>query len=145
MKKKSSLNYIQRYLSRQHVFSFFTHHNNDIWSASCYYVFDAQSMSLFFMTDAASRHGQLMLRNPQVAGTVSAQTKIVSQIQGIQFIGTVIEIENDRQQQARQFYCRRFPVALAAKLPVWRLDLQEVKMVNNTLGFGTKLHWLRSD
>lgn len=143
MNNEQSLQHIQRYLSRQHVFSLFTYHDNDIWPASCYYAFDAKAMSLFFMTDSASRHGQLMVINPRVAGTVSAQTKVVSQIQGIQFTGRVITLDENRQEQAREFYCRRFPVALTAKLPVWRLDLQEVKMVNNKLGFGTKHYWIR--
>nr|WP_040691517.1 YhbP family protein [Providencia burhodogranariea] len=141
MTPEQTLKHIQRYLSRQHVFSLFTSHDNDIWPASCYYAFDAKTMSLFFMTDSASRHGQLMEINSRVAGTVSAQTKVVSQIQGIQFIGEVITLDENQQKQAREFYCRRFPVALTAKLPVWRLDLQEVKMVNNKLGFGTKLLW----
>jgi uncharacterized protein YhbP (UPF0306 family) len=30
------------------------------------------------------------------------------------------------------------------KASVWRLDLHEVKMTDNTLGFGKKLHWARS-
>lgn len=143
MNTQQSLQHIQRYFSRQHVFSLFTYQDNDIWPASCYYAFDANQMSLFFMTDANSRHGQLMLQNSRVAGIVSAQTKVVSQIQGIQFIGEVVAIVEAAQQTARDFYCRRFPVALTAKLPVWRLDLQEVKMVNNQLGFGSKLYWQR--
>ncbi|BBV07037.1 TPA: YhbP family protein [Providencia stuartii] len=144
MNDEHALQHIQRYFSRQHVFSLFTCHGNDIWPASCYYAFDAKSMSLFFMTDPASRHGQLMTENPHVAGTVSAQTKVVSQIQGLQFIGQVIALDGSLLQQAHQFYCRRFPVALTAKLPVWRLELQEVKMVNNKLGFGSKLYWSRN-
>ncbi|ELX8380374.1 YhbP family protein [Providencia vermicola] len=143
MNDQQALQHIQRYLSRQHVFSLFTYHEHDIWPATCYYAFDANQMSLFFMTDPDSRHGQLMRANPRIAGTVSAQTKVVSQIQGIQFIGDVIALDETLLPQARQFYCRRFPVALTAKLPVWRLDLQEVKMVNNKLGFGRKLHWSR--
>lgn len=143
MNNEQSLQHIQRYLSRRHVFSLFTYHDNNIWPASCYYAFDARVMSLFFMTDSESRHGQLMEINPRVAGTVSAQTKVVSQIQGVQFTGKVITLDDNLQKQAREFYCRRFPVALTAKLPVWRLDLQEVKMVNNKLGFGTKHYWIR--
>jgi uncharacterized protein YhbP (UPF0306 family) len=30
------------------------------------------------------------------------------------------------------------------KAPVWQLSLQEVKMTDNTLGFGKKLHWTRA-
>ncbi|WP_273827112.1 YhbP family protein [Providencia rettgeri] len=143
MTPEQTLKHIQRYISRQHVFSLFTHHLNDIWPASCYYAFDAKSMSLILMTDPNSTHGQLMMANAQVAGTISAQTKAVNAIQGIQFIGEIEKLEGEAEQQARNAYCQRFPVALTAKLPVWQLHLAKVKMVDNKLGFGTKLHWAR--
>ncbi len=143
MTSEQTLQHIQRYFSRQHVFSLFTSHDNDIWPASCYYAFDAKAMRLTFMTDPNSKHGQLMQANPQVAGTISAQTKDVSKIQGVQFIGNIRMLEGEAEQSARDFYCQRFPIALTAKLPVWQLHLQKVKMVDNKLGFGTKLHWER--
>ncbi|MGG4663181.1 YhbP family protein [Providencia vermicola] len=143
MTPEQTLKHIQRYIARQHVFSLFTHHHNDIWPASCYYAFDAKTMSLILMTDPNSKHGQLIAANPQVAGTISAQTKAVNAIQGIQFIGEIEKLEGEVEQQARNIYCRRFPVALSAKLPVWQLHLARVKMVDNKLGFGTKLHWTR--
>lgn len=143
MTPEQTLKHIQRYISRQHVFSLFTHHNNDIWPASCYYAFDAKKMSLILMTDSSSKHGQLMVANSQVAGTISTQSKAVSQIQGIQFKGNIEKLEGENERLARAQYCRRFPVALTAKLPVWQLHLWHVKMVDNKLGFGTKLHWER--
>ncbi|WP_369308987.1 YhbP family protein [Providencia rettgeri] len=143
MTPEQTLKHIQRYISRQHVFSLFTHHHNDIWPASCYYAFDAKNMSLILMTDTDSKHGQLMVANAHVAGTISTQTKAVNTIQGIQFIGEIKRLVGDAEQQARKVYCRRFPVALTAKLPIWQLQLEKVKMVDNKLGFGTKLHWGR--
>ncbi|MEQ4777991.1 YhbP family protein [Providencia huaxiensis] len=143
MTPEQTLKHIQRYIARQHVFSLFTHHHNDIWPASCYYAFDAKSMSLILMTDSSSKHGQLMVANPQVAGTISTQSKAVSQIQGIQFKGFIERLEGEKEQLVRAQYCRRFPVALTAKLPVWQLHLDNVKMVDNKLGFGTKLYWER--
>ncbi|MBN6361176.1 hypothetical protein H0912_17960 [Providencia rettgeri] len=143
MTPEQTLKHIQRYIARQHVFSLFAHHNNDIWPASCYYAFDAKKMCLILMTDPNSKHGQLMVANPQVAGTISAQTKAVNAIQGIQFTGEIKILESEEAQLSRGFYCRRFPVAIAAKLPVWQLHLQNVKMVDNKLGFGTKLYWER--
>ena len=143
MTEEQSLKHIQCYISRQHVFSLFAFHNQIFWPASCYYVFDVENMSLILMTDPNSEHGQLMVNTPQIAGTVSAQTIEVSKIQGIQFVGKIEMLEGEKEQLARKAYCRRFPVALTAKLPVWQLHLQRVKMVDNTLGFGTKLHWVR--
>ncbi len=145
MKTPTALNAIQRYLSRQHVFSIFTFHTDDYWPATCFYIFDKQEMSLIFMTEGDSRHGQLMQKNPAIAGTVSAQTKVISKIQGIQFRGQVIPLYACDADEARHKYCRRFPVALAAKTPIWKIYLQEIKMVNNTLGFGSKLYWQRED
>lgn len=143
MTPEQTLKHIQRYISRQHVFSLFTHYHNDTWPASCYYAFDAKTMSLILMTDPNSKHGRLMVANPQIAGTISTQSKAVSQIQGIQFTGEIEMLEGDAEQQTRSVYCRRFPVAVAAKLPLWQLHLGKVKMVDNKLGFGTKLYWAR--
>ena len=143
MNNEEHLKIIQRYLSRQQVFSFFTHHDDDIWSATCFYTFDPAEMSLLLMTEKDSRHGKLMQQNPQIAGTVSAQTKVVSQIQGIQFTGYIMPLYACDADEARAVYCQRFPIALAAKAPIWKILLQEVKMVNNRLGFGTKLYWQR--
>jgi hypothetical protein len=36
-------------------------------------------------------------------------------------------------------------VAAALKAPVWEIRLDELKFTDNTLGFGTKLHWLRAE
>ena len=53
-------------------------------------------------------------------------------------------LSGEEAEAARARYCKRFPIARAMKASVWRLDLHEVKMTDNTLGFGKKLHWARS-
>ncbi|WGL95136.1 YhbP family protein [Arsenophonus nasoniae] len=138
-----SLAIMQQYLSRQHVFSLFTSFQSDSWPAICFYIFNAQTMSLYFLTETTTRHGQLMLKNPIVAGTICCQSKAVAKIQGIQFTGKVHSLTGKQEQQARQNYHRCFPVAMAASIPIWQLSLQQIKMVNNKLGFGTKLIWHR--
>ncbi|WGO83832.1 YhbP family protein [Arsenophonus apicola] len=138
-----SLTIMQQYLSRQHVFSLFTSFQSDSWPAICFYIFKAQTMSLYFLTETTTRHGELMLKNPIVAGTICCQSKTVANIQGIQFIGKVHSLTGRQEHQARQNYNRRFPVAMAASIPIWQLSLQQIKMVNNKLGFGTKLIWHR--
>jgi len=44
---------------------------------------------------------------------------------------------------SRIAYLKRFPYAIAAKLDLWVLELDFVKMTDNRLGFGTKLEWRR--
>lgn len=140
---QSSLAIMQQYLSRQHVFSLFTSFQSDVWPAICFYTFNSQTMSLYFLTETSTCHGQLMLKNPLVAGTICCQNKTVANIQGIQFIGKVDSLTGKEEKQARQDYNRRFPVAMVTSIPIWQLSLQQIKMVNNKLGFGTKLVWHR--
>jgi uncharacterized protein YhbP (UPF0306 family) len=46
-------------------------------------------------------------------------------------------------EAARTAYLLRFPFALAAKLDLWILEIDYVKMTDNRLGFGKKLEWRR--
>jgi hypothetical protein len=43
----------------------------------------------------------------------------------------------------RNTYLKRFPFALAAKLDLWILYIDYIKMTDNLLGFGKKLIWER--
>jgi uncharacterized protein YhbP (UPF0306 family) len=45
--------------------------------------------------------------------------------------------------ECRSAYLRRFPFALAAKLDLWVLYIDYLKMTDNRLGFGKKLEWRR--
>ncbi|MBD2779037.1 YhbP family protein [Xenorhabdus szentirmaii] len=144
MSDKNNLT-IRAYLAEQHVFTLCTSSSQDLWCASCFYVFDADSMAFWFMTEVNTRHGQLMQKNPIVAGTVAEQIHNVAEIKGVQFRGEVIPLTGEAEAVARKRYCHHFPVALASKSPIWQLNLNEIKMVDNTLGFGTKLHWQRQN
>ncbi|OTA20883.1 hypothetical protein Xbed_01142 [Xenorhabdus beddingii] len=134
---------ICQYLAKQHVFTLCTASAQDLWCASCFYVFDADSMAFWFMTEPDTRHGQMMQQHPVVAGTVAEQTHNIAQIKGIQFRGEVIPLTGEAETVARAHYCRHFPIASTAKSPIWQLNLNEIKMVDNSLGFGKKLHWQR--
>lgn len=134
---------ICRFLQQQHVLTLCASASDDAWCANCFYVFDQSRMALYLMTERTTRHGALMLQNPWVVGTVARQTRTVALIQGVQYRGCVHPLTDEPEEQARAMYCRRFPVALALRAPVWSLALHEVKMTDNRLGFGKKLFWKR--
>lgn len=136
--------HIIRFLNKQHVLTLCAGNGVEMWCANCFYVFDAERMALWLMTDLQTRHGELIQQNSVVVGTIAPQPKTVALIKGVQYRGVMTLLEGDEAQLARARYCKRFPVARVMKAPIWRLDLQEVKMTDNTLGFGKKLHWLRS-
>jgi len=50
---------------------------------------------------------------------------------------------NVNASECRTAYLLRFPFALAAKLDLWVLYIDYLKMTDNRLGFGKKLEWRR--
>jgi uncharacterized protein YhbP (UPF0306 family) len=135
--------HIIRFLNKQHVLTLCAGNGAEMWCANCFYVFDAERMALWLMTEPHTQHGGLMQQNSTVVGTIAPQPKSIALIKGVQYRGEIALLQGDDDRLARERYCQRFPVAKAMKAPIWQLTLQEVKMTDNTLGFGKKLHWVR--
>ncbi|MEQ5261387.1 hypothetical protein ABN232_19420, partial [Morganella morganii] len=80
-------------------------------------------MRLIFLSEKKTRHAQMMQENLLVAGSISTQEIAVSDLQGIQFTGSVSLLTGKDDINARKYYCLRFPVALAAiHVPLWELQ-----------------------
>ena len=136
----SDLSHLLRYLKKQHVLSLCTSDGDDLWCANCFYVFDEARMAFWLMTGTDTRHGALMLHNSRVAGTVNGQPKSVLLIKGVQYRGRGRLTEDE---QALKAYQRRFPVAKKVTAPLWEIAIEELKMTDNALGFGSKIVWQR--
>lgn len=141
MSESEPLHAIARYLKKQHVLSLCS--GNPVWCANCFYVFDSERVVFWLMTETETRHGAQMLGDPLVAGTINGQPKSVMLIKGVQYSGRIIRLEGEEQQMARKAYIRRFPIAAKVSAPLWEIQLDELKMTDNTLGFGKKLSWIR--
>lgn len=139
-----SVDAICLYLAKNHVLTLCTTSPEDLWCASCFYLFQPLKMAFIIMSEIHTRHGEMALANPTVAGTVTAQTKNVALIQGIQFRGRLTLLEGDAATVAKHQYTHCFPVAKLVSAPVWVLSLDEIKMTDNKLGFGKKFYWQRS-
>ncbi|PLR34875.1 YhbP family protein [Chimaeribacter arupi] len=136
---------IEKYLKKYHVLTLCAAAGEDLWCANCFYVVEPGQMALLLMTDLKTRHGALMAQQPRVSGTIAAQPKTVALIKGVQYSGRAIQLVGEEEQAGRALYCKQFPVARAMPSPVWRLSLDEIKMTDNTLGFGKKLFWQREN
>ncbi|MBT9432794.1 YhbP family protein [Candidatus Sodalis endolongispinus] len=130
---------------KQHVLTLCAGNMDDLWCANCFYVFHAPAMALWLLTSNQTRHGELMRQNARVAGTIARQQKTVALIKGVQYRGIITCLEGEAERQARGCYYHRFPLAkaISSPSPLWQLNLLEVKMTDNTLGFGKKLRWQR--
>ncbi len=108
-----------------------------VYAASCFYWYDAQSKALVFASDPDTHHMRAILDNPEVAGTIAPQRHAIHNIQGVQFRGSVHPVNLEQKRG----YLNRFPMARSMKLHLWSIELEWVKMTDNTLGFKTKILW----
>jgi uncharacterized protein YhbP (UPF0306 family) len=138
-----SLQIIVDYLESQHVLTLCCHSQESLWCASCFYLFEKETMSFLVMTDSKTRHGHLLSKNPNVAGTISDQTLDIVLLKGIQFSGQMALLIGDKEDLARRSFYDKYPVAKLIPSPIWRVKLDEIKMTDNTAGFANKFSWKR--
>lgn len=138
-----TLTVISKWLAKQHVVSWCVAKDGELWCANAFYIYDAQRVAFYLLSEETTRHGQMTGQQAPVAGTINGQPKTVALIRGVQFKGEIRLLSGDEADVKRALYVKRFPVARMLSAPVWELRLDELKFTDNTLGFGKKLHWLR--
>jgi hypothetical protein len=133
---------IARFIKKHHVLTLATSNGNVTWTSHVFYAWLPEETVLVFTTDPDTRHGKEMMSQPVVSGGIVLETKVIGRIRGVQLTGRAESVGNDPGIY-RSAYIKRFPFALAAKLDLWVLRIEQVKMTDNRLGFGKKLIWNR--
>jgi len=106
-------------------------------------VYIERLCGLVFTSDASTRHIAEAMQHPFVAGSIALESKVVGKLQGIQLEGKLKEADGELLNEIKAAYIKRFPFALLIDTKLWFLELTTMKMTDNLLGFGTKLHWKR--
>jgi hypothetical protein len=127
---------IERFIGEHHLLSLATR-GERLWCCSMFYAYDADNVAFIVASDETTEHIHNVLKNLRVAGTVALETKTVGKIQGIQFVG---EMERC-PEKSKALYFEAFPYARIMNPTLWMIRLDEVKMTDNTLGFGKKIIW----
>ena len=134
---------ILEFIDEHHVFTLAVAKERLPWCATCFYVYMMDENRFVFTSDNDTRHIQDAVEscNYHVAGAIALETKMVGKIRGIQFSGIMFKLEGKSLKKAQQNYVRKFPIARLAKLELWGLEPDHIKMTDNRLGFGKKLIW----
>jgi uncharacterized protein len=111
---------------------------------SIFYVFDKVDRRLYFKSSPSSNHARYLRQNKKVAGTITPDKLNALAIRGVQFTGSIVE-NIYIHHHAKTEYHKRIPLALAMPGEVWAIQLETIKMTDNTIGFGKKIHWQRED
>ncbi len=116
-----------------------TQSSEGVYCANAFYAFDREGAALIFTSDSSTRHGAEMIETPRVAASIVLETKVVGRVQGAQITGRVVAgCDKDKE-----IYLAKFPYAIVMELNIWRLEIEHLKLTDNTLGFGKKMIWNR--
>lgn len=64
------------------------------WASDIIYVFDVK-LNIYWLSHIKTRHSQAILKNPQVAGTITLSNRSKEDNIGIQFAGIAEKVEGD--------------------------------------------------
>jgi uncharacterized protein YhbP (UPF0306 family) len=132
---------IIHFLNEHHLLTLATSQNNNPYCCNLFYVYDQASNQLIFSTETKTKHAQDFICNTNVAGSIALETKEVSKIQGVQLLGTILELKGEHLKIAKGHYIKAFSYAANMDIHLWAMPLNFIKMTHNKLGFGKKLIW----
>lgn len=135
---KSNLKKCESFLDKHHVLSLATSNEEQLSVCNLFYAYDKPTQTFIVASSEDTTHIQNILINPNVAGTIVLETKIITKIQGLQFRGEFALVDEKNLESS---YFSRFPHALLMKPKLWKIKANYFKMTDNTLGFGKKIIW----
>jgi uncharacterized protein len=133
------------FFKEHHVLTLATSDKSSSWCCNCFYVYLDESIEFLFTSDENTLHIQLIRQNPIVSGSIVLETKTIGKIRGVQFQGAVNKVEKADYLKYKLKYLKAFPYAILKNTSLWKISIDKIKMTDNRLGFGKKLHWNRTD
>lgn len=135
---KSDLDKIADFIANHHVLSLATTSNEELSVCSLFYAYIKEKKSFIVASSDDTTHIQHIKKNNTIAGNILLETKTIGKIQGLQFRGTFLEISD---RELSQHYFQQFPYAKVMNPKLWKIEVNYMKMTDNTLGFGKKIIW----
>lgn len=96
---------IQEVLAKGYLMSLATADDGGIWVSDVIYISD-DAFNIYWMSDPRTRHSLAILKNNNVAGTITASSVGEDNL-GIQFAGVASKIEGPRYDLAKKHYAKR--------------------------------------
>ena len=96
---------IKEVLEKGYLMSLATVDDGGVWVSDLLYVYD-KDLHIYWMSHPDTRHSNAVLKNPKVAGTITANNPKEDNL-GIQFDGIAEKIDGSRYDLAVQHYEKR--------------------------------------
>lgn len=132
---------IKEFIDEHHVMSLATSDVDELSVCSLFYAYSNEKNSFVVASSDDTLHIKHIGKNKRIAGNILLETKTVGKIQGLQFRGDFIPLED---LELKKLYFKNFPYALALSPKLWQIQVNYFKMTDNRLGFGKKIIWQES-
>ncbi len=129
---------ITTFLKQHHVMSLASIYGNQISVCNLFYTYLEDKKIFLVASSEDTTHIRYILQNSKVAGTVVLETKEIGKIQGLQFRGEFVPLDD---KCLKKKYFKAFPYAIAMCPKLWQIKVDYFKLTDNRLGFGKKIIW----
>ncbi|MDD2906252.1 MAG: pyridoxamine 5'-phosphate oxidase family protein [Sulfurimonas sp.] len=129
---------ISTFINKHHVMSLATSDYKTQSVCSLFYAYNRDVNSFIVASNEDTTHMSHIAQNNNISGNIYLETKMVGKVQGVQFNGVFMELED---RDLEYCYFKKFPYALALSPKLWQIKVNHFKMTDNTLGFGKKIIW----
>ena len=127
---------ISLFLNKHHVLSLATTFDGELSVCSLFNAYSKKENSFVVASSDETLHIKHINKNNKIAGNIFLETKIIGKIQGVQFRGEFLALDNEDLQK---IYFKSFPHAKLMKPKLFQIKVNYFKMTDNTLGFGRKI------
>ncbi|GKW15448.1 hypothetical protein M9782_10910 [Pectobacterium actinidiae] len=141
MNNEEQLHEICHFMSQERLLTLSAAAEGQVWSASCFYHFQQDEMTMYVMSDITTRHASLMLKAPEVSGTITGSDISLMQLKGLQYQAVASLLSTEQEGIARARYYQRYPLSRVMARPMWSLKLIEIKFMQNRLGMKRCMRW----
>lgn len=133
---QQNLEKIHKFIKKHHLLNLATCDGEMVSACALFYAFAQNSFVVASSEDTT--HIKHIQKNPKVAGSIALETKIVGKIEGLQFRGEFLKLED---AELKSLYLKTYPYAIAMNPTLWQIKVEFFKLTDNKLGFGKKLIW----
>mgnify|MGYP004705737667 CR=1 FL=1 len=141
MNNEVQLYEICHFMSQERLLTLSAAAEGQVWSASCFYHFQQDEMTMYVMSDITTRHASLMLKAPEVSGTITGSDISLMQLKGLQYQAVASLVSTEQEGIARARYYQRYPLSRVMARPMWSFRLIDIKLMQNRVGMKRSMSW----
>lgn len=119
----------------------FVDNEGNPYCINCFYYFDELNQALVFKSSNKATHHTFIQNRSGIAGTILPNSLDFLKLKGAQFRGKLVDEQQIKDFDLDSKYTKKHPMSMAISGYVWAVELNFVKFMDSTFGFGKDTVW----